>query len=87
MSELDDLGDIADQMSASVHGFRMGLSPARGPGRTPQVACGSDQHMKPPNIRFYKDPSGRRRNTCKLCDKVRGRRRRKSGYSAEGYPL
>ena len=81
MSELDDLGEIADQCAISSHGLS-----AHHLGRKPfQVPCASQDHLKPPNIRFYTDSRGRRRYTCKLCDRVR--RRKRPPNSIQGYPL
>ncbi len=82
MSEIDDLED-----------WLAILTPSTGApiGRPPQVACGSDQHLKPPNIRFYMD-GRRRRHLCKLCESVRRRekaKRRKARptYNMQDYPL
>ena len=82
MSDLDDLGDIADQMHFGTS--RDGLS-HKNVGAPPQVPCGSVMHLKPPNIRAYTDAKGRKRYICRLCDKAR--RRRRPSYSAQGYPL
>lgn len=81
-TDLEELGDIADQCAISVHG----LSPLRHVGKKPfLVPCASQDHLKPPNIRFYTDSRGRRRYTCRLCDKAR--RRKRPPDSIRGYPL
>lgn len=81
MSEIDDLGEIADQCAISVHG-----AGARLTGKKPfQVPCASQDHLKPPHIRFYTDRRGRRRYVCRLCEKVR--KKAKPTYNLQGYPL
>jgi hypothetical protein len=85
MSELDELGDIADQCAISVHGLA-----GQHTGKKPfQVPCASQDHLKPPNIRFYCDAKGRKRYVCTLCEKVRKKRRRRGRptYGMQGYPL
>ncbi len=83
MSDLDDLGDIADQLSFGTG--RGGLSP-RNIGRRPHIAvCNSPDHMKGSNVRlFRKRAGGKFHRACKLCEQLR---REKATYSAQGYPL
>lgn len=81
MSDLDDLGDIADQChfgGGQLVGRQVALRP-----RPPM--CNSPDHMAPGNVRLYrKGRNGKFRTVCKLCDAVRKPRPR---YSADGYPL
>lgn len=83
MSDIDDLGEIADQCAVSTTGAGL----VRRPGQKPShIRCGSPDHMKPGFTRLYRaKPGGKFRTVCKLCDKAR--RQSKSTYSAQGYPL
>jgi hypothetical protein len=84
MSEIDDLGEIADQCAMSASGLSLGVFKQ---GHRPrQIRCGSPAHMSGENVRIYRaGKNGKLRTICKLCDKAR-----KSGRptdSAQGYPL
>lgn len=82
MSDLDDLGDIADQTAFGRGRSRHG-APSR--GHRPHLArCNSPDHMKGENIRIYAVKGKKTRAVCKLCDKAR---KQKTTYSAQGYPL
>lgn len=71
MSELDDLGDIADASTFGVGGTLSKFGACRG-GRHRNARCGSPDHMKGDNIRVYrKGKNGKLRTVCKLCDAVR----------------
>lgn len=83
MTELEELGEIADQCAI---GRELSLrNPARG-GRPFLPRCGSPDHMQPPNIRRYTDGKGRKRTVCTLCDKAR-RKAKHPTYNLQGYPL
>lgn len=49
MSEIDDLGDIADQCSLSTSG--LGLLAKHNRKKPHMARCGSPEHMKGPNVR------------------------------------
>jgi hypothetical protein len=84
MSELDDLGEIADASAFGTGGALSKFGVCRG-GRNRAARCGSPDHMKGDNIRVYrKGKNGKLRTVCKLCDAAR---RKKPTYGAEGYPL
>lgn len=83
MSDIEDLGDIADQCA---YGTGQGGLAQRCIGKKPQLKrCGSPDHMKGENIRvFRKGKNGKWRTACKLCEAAR---RSKPAYGALEYPL
>lgn len=69
MSELEDLGDIAD---ACALGTELHAQPIYGAHRPARSRCGSPDHMRGQNLRVYRK-GNKIRTVCKLCDKLRRR--------------
>lgn len=71
MSDLEDLGEIAEQTAFGTGRMPKGHHSHR-PAARPR--CGSPDHLEGKNIRISRKKNGRVRLLCRLCDRERRRK-------------
>jgi len=78
VTDLEELGEIADQMAVGHSGLSM-----KHIGKRPAMrCCGSPDHMKGANVRTFRNTAtGKVRRSCRLCEQLR---RRSRSHQTEG---